>query len=77
MKVIVKSPNHDVVVADELQLLLIDRIVCEIADVVIAEPERRFMSDHHVLARRGGPLNHIDSRHDCRGDSLNRTVNIT
>jgi len=27
VKVIVKSPNDDVVVADELELLLIDRIV--------------------------------------------------
>ena len=41
----------------------VDRIVLEIADIVIAGPERRLVCDHHVLAAGCRALDHIEGRH--------------
>jgi len=34
-------------------MFFVNRILREIPHVIVAEPERRFMRDDHVLARRG------------------------
>ena len=67
--VVVDAEDHDVVLRQELELRLVDRVRGDDRLVVAIVPERVLVRDDHVQARRGRLADHVERHERGRRDA--------
>jgi hypothetical protein len=63
MPVVVEAEDHHVVPVEEILLEPVGGVVFQRVGLIFMRVEGGFMGDHHILARRGGALHHVERRH--------------